>query len=308
MSLIHTPVLLEAAVEGLNLSPGDKVIDGTFGAGGHAKEIIKRIGEHGRLLAFDKDPAAIKEENKSFKRFNKIVTFINDSYSKLESYAEHNKFYNVAGVLLDLGFSSTQLADYTRGFSFQVSGPLDLRYNPNVGISAAEILNTYSATQLEQIFKNGEEPTYRRLTKEIIEVRRQQPFETTDDLLSVVKRIKGSGGRSLHPATLVWQALRLAVNHELEELEQGLTAAVKILDKGGRLVVISFHSGEDRIVKNFIRQESRECICPPELPDCRCGHIRTLKIITKKSIKPTVKEIKANPRARSARLRIAQKI
>lgn len=304
----HTPVLLEDAIAGLNLSVGDQVIDGTFGAGGHTSALIKQVGKQGRVMAFDKDPAAIKEGQKNFKELHKNVILINDSFSQLESYAERNEFNNVAGVLLDLGFSSTQLADRSRGFSFQISGPLDLRYNPTVGTSAAELLNTYQAKDLEQVFKDGGEPTYRRLTKEIIEARRQQPLLTTDDLLRVVESSKGSGGRSLHPATLVWQSLRMAVNHELEELAQGLQAAVKLLAKNGRLAVISFHSGEDKVVKNFMRQESRDCICPPAWPTCRCGHSRTLKIITKKAIKPSAGEVEKNPRARSARLRIAQRV
>lgn len=308
MNIKHTPVLLEEALQGLSLAPGANVIDGTLGAGGHAQAILKLIAPTGKLMAFDRDPEAINFSCERLKEFLPRLILINDSFSKIDNYVDRDNFNNVAGVLLDLGFSSTQLADRNRGFSFQTSGPLDLRYNPNIGLSAAELLNTASQKELEQIFQDGEEMSWRRLARAIVEERRQHLFYTTDDLLKTVEAVKGHGYRSLHPATLVWQALRLAVNEELSELTSGLEAAVKVLEHNGRLVVISFHSGEDRIVKNFFRKESRDCLCPPNLPACRCDHHRSLELITKKVIKPSAQEIALNPRARSAKLRIAAKI
>ena len=259
-------------------------------------------------MGFDRDPEAINQVKQQLKSFLPRLTLINDSYSQLEIYVKRNEFNHVAGVLLDLGFSSTQLADRTRGFSFQTSGLLDLRYNSSQGQSAAELLNTASAARLEQVFRSGEEPSYRRLTAAIVAERRQRPFRTTDDLLRLVESVKGHGRRSLHPATLVWQALRLEVNDELNELRAGLLAAQRVLAPGGRLAVISFHSGEDRIVKNFFHQESRDCLCPPSWPDCRCGHKRQLKLLTKKVVTPTLKEISLNPPARSAKLRLAEQL
>ena len=308
MTIKHTPVLLEEFKQGLKLSHNANFIDGTFGGGGHATEILRATAPRGKLLAFDRDPQVISQATKQFKSLLSRLTLINDSYSNLETYVERYKFNCLAGVLLDLGFSSTQLADPARGFSFKNSGPLDLRYNIQAGISAAELLNTARADELERIFLEGDEPASGNLTKAIIKERRQHPFTTTEDLLRVVAAVKGHGGRSLHPATLVWQALRIAVNNELAELRVGLVAAVKILTPGGRLAVISFHSGEDRIVKSFFQQESRDCVCPPAWPVCRCQHHRTLKIITKKPIVASRDEIRQNGRAKSAKLRIAEKL
>lgn len=308
MPIKHTPVLLEEVIDGLKLRANANLIDGTFGSGGHAIEILKAIAPHGKLLAFDRDPQVINEANKKFKKYKNRLILINDSYSNLETYVQRYKFSHLAGVLFDLGFSSTQLADPARGFSFQISGSLDLRYNPKIGVSAAELLNTASAADLEKIFLLGDEPQASNLTKAIIKERNSRSFTTTADLLNVVKAVKGHSSRSLPPATLVWQALRLAVNNELGELKKGLAAAVKILGKGGRLAVISFHSGEDRIVKNFLQQESRDCICPPAWPVCRCYHSKSLKIITKKPILASKQEVKENSRAGSAKLRIAEKL
>lgn len=304
----HRPVLLKEAVDSLALSANDEVIDATFGSGGHSREILARIAPHGRLLGFDRDRSAIQSAQRRFRLFLNRLILINDSYSQLEKYVKHYQFNNVAGVLFDLGFSSTQLADRNRGFSFQTHGPLDLRYDTSQGLSAADLLNTAKPSDLERILLEGGEPQAHALTKAIVAARRQRPFVTTTDLLSVVMRVKGRGRRSLPPATLVWQALRLAVNQELSELKKGLEAAVRVLRSGGRLVVISFHSGEDRIVKNFFRQEARDCLCPPAWPECRCHHQRILKILTPKPIRPTPEELKLNPRAASAKLRVAEKL
>ncbi len=305
---LHTPVLLEEAVESLKLSSNDNAVDGTFGGGGHSQAILEAIAPRGKLLALDKDPAACRQGQRLVKKYKGRLILINDSFSQIEKYVKLYKLRNVAGVILDLGFSSIQLADYTRGFSFQINGPLDLRYNRFQGISAAELLNTASENELAKIWRDGQEPYWRQLAQAVVKKRKKQPFSTTADLLQVVSEVKGKGQRSLPAATLVWQALRLKVNDELKELSAGLKGAVGILARQGRLVVISFHSGEDRLVKNFLKRESSNCLCPPSWPICRCDHRASLKIISHKPILPTSAEISRNPRARSARLRIAEKI
>ncbi|MBI5465727.1 MAG: 16S rRNA (cytosine(1402)-N(4))-methyltransferase RsmH [Candidatus Kerfeldbacteria bacterium] len=309
MAYHHTPVLLQEVIRGLNPQPGQHFVDGTVGGGGHAWALLEATAPDGRLVAFDRDAAALASAQRKLEPFSHRLTFIHDSYSQLATYVRRANLPRLDGVLLDLGLSSAQLADSTRGFSFQSAGALDLRFDTSQGVSAAELLNTASSEELEQIWRNlGQEPQARALARAIVARRRQRPLATTGDLLEVVTMVKGSGQRRHHPATLVWQALRLAVNHELTELASGLKAAVEVLGEGGRLAVISFHSGEDRLVKDFFRRESRTCLCPPELPVCRCHHQPTLKVLTTKPIIPNSAEILRNPRARSAKLRLAQKI
>ncbi len=306
----HEPVLLEAVVSGLNPQPGQHFVDGTVGGGGHARAILERTAPNGRLVAFDRDPAALEAARENLSVFGDRVTFIHDSYSQLATYAERYQLSDLDGVLLDLGLSSAQLADSHRGFSFNAPGPLDLRFDTTHGRTAADILQHEPADELERIFRDyAQEPQARALARAIVEERRSHPILSTGDLIALVTRVKHGGGRrSFHPATLVWQALRLAVNHELEELTLGLSAAVAALRSGGRLAVISFHSGEDRIVKDFFRRESRDCLCPPAAPTCTCGHRANVKFITRKPVVATPVELHLNTRARSAKLRLAQKL
>ena len=309
MTYHHTPVLLNEVISGLNPQPGQNFIDGTVGGGGHTQALLAATAPNGHVWAFDRDAAALASTRQRLQSFSHRLTLIHDSYSQLANYVRSADIPHLDGVLLDLGLSSNQLADTTRGFSFQTDGILDLRFDTSQGITAADVLNTYPIGELEELFRDyGQEPQARALAQAIVTSRQTRPFVKTHDLLEIVAQVKGAGQRRHHPATLVWQALRLAVNHELGELVKGLEAALEVLSPGGRLAVISFHSGEDRIVKDFFRRSSRNCICPPEIPVCRCDHKASLKILNNKPMMAQADELKSNPRARSARLRIIQKI
>jgi len=309
MAASHIPVLLQEVIACLKPTRGQNFIDGTLGAGGHTAALLKATAPNGKVLAFDRDASVWPEAQKKLTEFGERLIFVNDSLANLESYVAKYKFSPVNGVLFDLGFSSLQLASETRGFSFQTKGDLDLRYDATQGVTAAEILNSYSEQELAKIFYDyGEEKKSRVLASAIVKHRRLVPFKTVEDLLEIIYSVKGGSRRSLHPATTIWQALRIAVNDEFSQIKLGLTGALKVLVPGGRLAVISFHSGEDRIVKNYFRDESRNCICPPQLPVCRCTHRATLKVITSKPIVAQLAEVKSNSRAASAKLRLAEKI
>ncbi|MBU1039345.1 16S rRNA (cytosine(1402)-N(4))-methyltransferase RsmH [Patescibacteria group bacterium] len=309
MTYQHEPVLLQEVINGLNPQPGQNFIDGTVGGGGHAAALLASTGPKGRLLAMDRDKVALAAAVVNLKQFNGRVTFIQDSYINVTDYALSNGFNNLAGVLLDLGLSSAQLSDTTRGFSFKNDGPLDLRFDVSQGQTAADLLNNLTFVELWKIFEvYGQLPKSKTLARIIVEQRRLAPFRTTEDLLSAVNKIKGGGRHSLQPAALVWQALRIVVNNELDQLKQVLPKILQLVSLGGRLAIISFHSGEDRIVKDFFKTEAKNCLCPPAYPVCRCQHQARLKIITVKPLEATAQEIKINSRARSAKLRIAQVI
>ena len=307
--MIHVPVLLEEVVRGLNLKPGQLIVDGTVGGGGHARAILERTAPHGKLLGFDRDESTLAAAAEYLSEFGDRVSLVHASFASLGEHIAQLDFQPLHGVLLDLGLSSDQLADSARGFSFHSTGVLDLRYDTAQGQPAYELLQTYSERELERVFREfGEEPKSRALARALVQARRTHPIRTVADLLAVVGLVKKGSHRSLHPATLVWQALRIEVNHELEHVEKGIRAAVAALTGGGRIVVISFHSGEDRIVKEVFREESRDCICPPEVPLCQCHHQARLKIITRKPMEASSSEKRVNTRARSAKLRIAEKV
>ena len=308
MATRHVPVLLSEALAALALSPGRTIVDGTVGGGGHARAILEATAPNGQLVAFDRDPAAVARARQALAGFGSRVTFVTDSYANLGEHLPGLKVSHLDGVLLDLGLSSDQLDDATRGFSFQGDAPLDLRFDPRTGRTAADLLQNESAEFLTQLLRDGDELQARALVKRMVSVRRTQPFRKTSDLLQVVHAVKGRGHRTFNPATLVWQALRLAVNDELGHLAQGLASALTALGSGGRLVVITFHSGEDRLVKQFFRRESKGCLCPPELPTCCCGHVPQLRLLTPRPILPADEEVSSNPRARSAKLRAATKL
>ncbi|MEW6231944.1 MAG: 16S rRNA (cytosine(1402)-N(4))-methyltransferase RsmH [Chloroflexota bacterium] len=301
----HVPVLYEEVLGGLAVKPGGVYIDGTVGGGGHARGILERSTPEGRLLGIDADPAAIEASGENLKDFHHRITLVNDNFRRLEVIASEAGFASVDGVLLDLGVSSWQLAEAKRGFSFLEDGPLDMRFDPGGGVRASDLVNEQSEQELADIFFTyGEERRSRKLAKTIVAAR---PIYTTRQLAQVVERAVGKGGR-IHPATRIFQALRIAVNQELEALEAVLPQAAKLLRPGGRLAIISFHSLEDRIVKRYLQRESKDCLCPPNTPTCICGHRAILKIITRKVITPSADEIDRNPRSRSARLRIAEKL
>jgi 16S rRNA (cytosine1402-N4)-methyltransferase len=260
----------------------------------------------GRLLGLDRDPAAVEMAGARLVPFGGRVVLVHSSFSRLTEVAHAHQFTPVDGVLFDLGFSSLQLADPQRGFAFTTDGPLDMRFDPGSGEpTAADLVNGLSAEELAALLiRYGEEKHARRIAEAIVAAR---PLYTTAELAAVVERVVKQRER-IHPATRTFQALRIAVNDELAALEATLPQAVEVLAPGGRLAVISFHSLEDRVVKRFLRQESRDCICPPEAPVCTCGHRATLRLVSRKPIRPTAEEVADNPRARSARLRVAERI
>ena len=304
----HIPVLLQEVVQLLRPQPGQAMIDGTVGAGGHAAAILEATAPNGRLLAFDKDAAAIAFARQRLNKFGDRVTFIQASYAEMGQLAPTHHFAVVDGILLDLGLSSRQLDDSQRGFSFMREGPLDMRFNTTRGATAADLVNNLTAAELADIFwQYGEERHSRRLAQAIVARRRQQPFTTTTDLASFVEgQIRGR--QRIHPATRIFQALRIAVNDELATVEKGIETAVSLLKPGGRLAVISFHSLEDRIVKHYFREQSKDCICPPSQPVCTCTAQARLRLITRKVVVAAPEEVAVNPRSRSARLRVAERI
>lgn len=302
----HTPVLYQQVLTALVVESGGQYIDGTIGAGGHAAGILERSGPDGQLLGLDRDPDALEVAAQRLSAFGDRVHLRNLSYSQMDQAAEDLGWDQVTGILLDLGLSSMQLADPERGFSFMSEGPLDMRFDPQQGETAADLVNGLSHAELERILREyGEERHAGRVARALIEAR---PLHTTRELAEVVARAVRSPSWRIHPATRTFQALRIAVNRELETLEDGLQAAVSVLRPGGRLAVISFHSLEDRIVKHFLRRESRDCICPPHQPICTCDHKATVSEINRKPLMASREEKVANPRSRSAKLRVAERL
>ena len=309
----HLPVLVNEVMQMLAPAPGSLHIDSTLGGGGHTERILEAANPDGRLLGLDADPAAIaRVEARLRSRFGDRLVLRLANFRDLATVAPDAGFAAVDGCLFDLGLSSYQLADRDRGFGFRTGGPLDMRFDPRRGVPAAELLATLDAAELTALFRRyGEEPKAPRIARAIVEARRTAPIATAEELASLVERVLPPNPRQprrTHPATRVFQALRIAANEELEALEAGLHAALDLLRPGGRLVVLSYHSLEDRIVKRFIQSERRGCVCPPELPVCVCGRNPRLRLITRPSLTPTAAEISANPRARSARLRAAERL
>lgn len=295
----HIPVLRDEVVDLLAPRAGETYFDGTAGYGGHASPVIELIGANGRALLVDRDSEAVEELQKLFSDNVEIIH--SDYLTAARDMSEQGQ--KVDMVLLDLGVSSPQLDKPERGFSFRAEGPLDMRMDASSDLTAAEIVNTYAEKALaDLIYKFGEERKSRRIAAAIVENR---PFTTTKQLADLIGKTIGYR-EDIHPATRTFQALRIAVNSELEQLEEALPILTDILNAGGRLVVISFHSLEDRIVKEFIRRQSQDCVCPPEQPICVCDHQATLQKITKKPLQG--KQNAFNPRARSAKLRAAVKI
>jgi len=302
----HLPVLLKEAIEGLQAQPGKHYIDCTVGLGGHTTAILERILPQGKLLGIDVDPKAIRVAEVRFGHYMEAVTLVNDNFANLEAICSKYKFYPVDGILFDLGISSMQLDTAQRGFSFQREAPLDMRFSPRQGLTAADIVNTLPKQDLVHIIEGyGEEHHSRRIAQHIVQNR---PITSTVQLAQVVKQALVHKYTKIHPATRTFMALRIAVNKELENLKVALEQTINLLRFQGRLVVISYHSLEDRIVKEFMRREASSCICPPGAIVCRCGHVPTLKLISRKVIRPTSLEIESNLRSRSAKMRIAERL
>jgi 16S rRNA (cytosine1402-N4)-methyltransferase len=295
----------QEVIEGLAVQPGGRYIDCTAGTGGHSGAILKYSSPGGQLLGIDADPSAVEMARKRLSGYGSSVVIENDNFVNLEKVCAKYDFMPVHGILLDLGLSSLQLNDNGRGFSFQYAAPLDMRFDPEQKITAADIVNRYSEAELAHIIRDyGEEPASNRIARFIIN---ERPISTTIELARIVEQAVGFKRGRIHPATRTFQALRIAVNNELEHLESTLRQAVNLLGYEGRLVVITYHSLEDRIVKQFMQHEAKDCVCPPEAMVCNCHHTASLKLINKKVITPSIEEISHNPRSRSAKLRIAER-
>jgi 16S rRNA (cytosine1402-N4)-methyltransferase len=305
MNPVHQPVLYQEIIHALLPKSTGRYVDGTVGAGGHAAGLLAGSEPGGRLLGLDVDPQALALARQTLAPFGERACLKRASYTSLADQLIEMGWQKVDGILLDLGASSMQFDTAERGFSFLADGPLDMRFDPSSPLTAAEIINTWQADELADVlFRYGEERASRRIARAIIQAR---PLRSTRHLAEVIEKAIGRHGPH-HPATQTFQALRIAVNGELEALEKTLPVAIRRLEPGGRLAVISFHSLEDRQVKEFFRLESRDCICPPPQPVCTCGHKASIKEITRRPIMPTEEEVKRNSRARSAKLRVAEKI
>ncbi len=302
--MFHKPVLKEEALSFLVTAKKGIYLDGTLGGGGHSEAILKNINKSGRLIALDLDIDAIHFSLTRLKHKNFLVEQAN--FKNLGEVLKKLKINRVHGILLDLGVSSYQIDTAEKGFSYRASGKLDMRMNSKQQLTAHEIANTFSEEKLCEIFKKyGEERRYRAISRVIIKEREKNVIETTTDLQEIISAVLPYQNR-VKSLSRIFQALRIAVNEELENLKAALESGLDYLTTGGRLVVISYHSLEDRIVKNFFKQESRRCVCPPDLPICVCGEPGRLKILTKRPIQPSKEEVQRNPRSRSARLRTAE--
>ena len=312
MELGHLPVMPVEVLGTLAPSPGSLQIDATVGGGGHTERILEAAKPDGRVLGLDADPAAIERVALRLAAYGDRLVLRQANFRQLAEVAPAAGFDVVDGALFDLGLSSFQLADRERGFGFRTGGPLDMRFDTSRGVPASELLATLDADELAALFRRyGEEPSAWKIAKAIVAARSTAPVETAEDLAQLIETVSPGNPRQrrrIHPATRVFQALRIAVNEELDALHEGLAAAVDLLRPGGRLVVLSYHSLEDRIVKRFFNAERRGCTCPPEAPVCVCGRSPRLRLVTRPSMTPTAEEVEANPRARSARLRAAERL
>jgi 16S rRNA (cytosine1402-N4)-methyltransferase len=303
---VHVPVLLDEVIAGLQARRGGYFVDCTVGLGGHAAAILEIISPSGKLLGIDADPEAIKISQDKLSDYGEAVTLVNDNFVNLEAIYRRHHFHPVDGILFDLGVSSLQLDTAERGFSFHLDAPLNMRFDTELGLTASDIVNSFSEQELAKLIeKYGEERHSRRIARHIVQNR---PIATTVELARLIEQTLGGKRAKIHPATRTFMALRIAVNNELQNLELALKQTIDLLRPGGRLTVISYHSLEDRIVKQFMRDAASSCLCPPGTVICHCGHTPTLKLISRKVIKPTSLEIESNPRSRSAKLRIAERL
>lgn len=310
--IFHIPVLLNEVIEYLKPKENQNFIDCTIGFSGHAKEILKRTSPNGRLLGIDLDKEALKQSKDDLAEYNDRCEFVEDNYSNVEEIVKDKDFGVVTGILFDFGISSYQLEDRRRGFSYKEESKLDMSFGKKVlGESTSNIINLSDRDELINIFrKYGELRNFqsKKLTCAIIKERKIEKIQTTKDLKEIVLKIIPSKFREESVLSRVFQAIRIETNQELESIKNGLQGAMKVLKPKGRIVCISYHSLEDRIVKKFFKEESKDCICPDDIPECRCDHRASIKLITKKPIIPQAEEIKKNKRSRSAKMRVAEKI
>ena len=310
MNFQHTSVLLEETIANLKIKPDGTYVDGTLGGAGHASEVCKRLSATGRFIGIDQDDAAIAAAGERLREFGERVTIIRSNYCNMVSRLQERGILGVDGILLDLGVSSYQLDTAERGFTYREDAPLDMRMDQRAELSAYDVVNGYSEEQLVRILRDyGEERFARNIARNICTARQEEPIRTTGELTEIIKRsipakIRATGG---HPAKRTFQAIRIEVNQELMVLEESLDGMIDLLNDGGRLCVITFHSLEDRIVKNIFRKNEHPCTCPPDFPVCVCGKKSKGTVITRKPILPGEEEMTVNPRSKSAKLRVFER-
>lgn len=310
MEDFHKPIMVKEVIEGLNIKEDGVYVDGTLGGGGHSIEIVKRL-KNGKLIGIDQDKAAINKAKEKLKDYSEKTIIIHDNYINIDKILHNLNIEKVDGILLDLGVSSHQLDIGERGFSYHKNAPLDMRMNRDETFTAWHVVNEYSQKKLEKIlWKYGEEKWAKRIAEFIVRERKEKTINTTLELVNVIKKAIPKGARSegQHPARKTFQGIRIEVNKELEIIKKVIPKMVELLSKGGRLCIIDFHSLEDRIVKRSFKELNKDCICPPDFPICICDKKKQINIITKKPITPKKDEIENNPRSRSAKLRIAEKV
>ena len=310
MEFKHISVLKNECIEGLKIRPDGVYVDGTLGGAGHALEVCRRLGPDGRFIGIDQDEAAVKNGYEKLGEFEN-VTIVRDNFQNFSGIMETLGVKAVHGVLLDLGVSSKQLDDGERGFSYMQDAELDMRMDQRAPLTARDVVNTYPEEELRRILTEyGEERWSARIAEFIAKERQQKPIETTGELVRIIKEAVPKGARQdgPHPAKRSFQALRIEVNHELDILEKSIRSMAEYLAPGGRICIITFHSLEDRIVKQTFRSLENPCTCPKDFPVCICGKKPVVRVITRKPIVPDVEEIEANPRSRSAKLRIAERV
>ncbi len=306
----HISVLLQECIDGLAIKPDGIYVDGTLGGAGHSGQIVRRL-ENGLLVGIDRDPVALRAAGERLAPFGERVKLVHSNFCEMADVLQQLNIAGVDGILLDLGVSSPQLDDGSRGFSYMADAPLDMRMNGEDSLSAYEVVNTWSQEELKRIlYDYGEERYAPQIAAAICRRRENKPIETTLELVDVIRSAMPPAAlrEKQHPAKRSFQAIRIAVNDELGSVEQAMAAAIPLLNPGGRLVVITFHSLEDRIVKNAMVEASKGCTCPPNFPVCVCGKKPKVKLITKKPITASAEELEVNPRSRSAKLRICEKL
>ena len=311
MEFKHIPVLFHEIMDIMAPQPGEVFVDCTLGGGGHSRGFLERMGDDGRLIGIDQDTNALQAAGANLAEFGDRVTYVHSNYNNLDEILNTYAPDGVDGILFDIGVSSHQLDEKDRGFSYMQDAPLDMRMNQSQSFSAWDVVNTYSEEELHRIIKEyGEERWAKRVAQLIVEFRKEKPVETTGELVDIIKRAIPQGAREegSHPAKRTFQAIRIEVNDELGVLTRTISVAAKHLKKGGRLGIISFHSLEDRIVKEQFRYLASDCICPPELPFCQCDKVSEVKILTRKPVTATKEELEANSRSKSAKFRAVVKI
>lgn len=310
MDFKHVSVLLDETITGLNIKPDGIYVDGTLGGGGHAYEVLKRLSPKGRLIGIDQDGEALKAAGERLKEFENQVTLVRDNYCEIERVLKDLNIETVDGIVLDIGVSSYQLDNLERGFSYKSDAPLDMRMDTRQGLTAADVVNTYSENELFKIIKEyGEDKFAKNIAKHIVLARKDKPLETTEELSNVIKRaipmkVQAKGG---HPAKKTFQAIRIEVNRELTVLKESIDKMIEHLNPDGRICIITFHSLEDRIVKMKFRENENPCTCPSDFPVCVCGKESKGRVVTRKPIIPSEEEIKVNKRAKSSKLRIFER-